>query len=486
MKNKRPLARVLVVDDEEGIRKSLRMILSYEGYEVFEAISAEEALSVLEETPAIDVVLLDIKLPGLSGLDLLAELKKKPFSPEVIMISGHGTIQLAVESTKLGAFDFLEKPLERDRVLLSLRNALNQNRLRRECLDLRRRAERKYELIGEHPVMKKLREDILRAAPTNATVLIYGESGTGKELIARAIHENSHRAREKFVQVNCAAIPEELIESELFGHEKGAFTGATEKKLGKFELADGGTIFLDEIGDMSLKTQSKVLRVLEQGEVQRVGSSKLIKVDVRVIAATNKNLQAEIQAGRFREDLYFRLNVIPIYSPPLREHREDIPLLIDYFCRLFAEENNFRPKKFSPEAIEAMMKYSWKGNVRELKNLIERLLIMVDSEVIEREHLPDYILEKSTLTLPDIKKIKTLQAFREAAERSFILAKLEENNWNIARTARAIGTPRSNLYKKMAQYGIKIMVGADEAVAPSGPSGSGGEESPNSTGQDGR
>lgn len=486
MKNKRPMARVLVVDDEEGIRKSLRMILSYEGYEVFEAITAEEALNLLEEVPGIDVILLDVKLPGLSGLDLLAEIKKKPLAPEVIMISGHGTIQTAVESTKLGAFDFLEKPLERDRVLLSLRNALNQNRLRRECLDWRRRAERKYELIGHHPVMKKLWEDILRAAPTNATVLIHGESGTGKELIARAIHENSLRAREKFVQVNCAAIPEELIESELFGHEKGAFTGATEKKIGKFELADGGTIFLDEIGDMSMKTQSKVLRVLEQGEVQRVGSSKIIKVDVRVIAATNKNLLAEIQAGRFREDLYFRLNVIPIYSPPLREHREDIPLLIEYFSRVFAEENNFRPKRFSPEAIEAMMKYSWKGNVRELKNLVERLLIMVDSEVVEKHHLPDYILEKSPLTIPDIKRAKTLQEFREAAEKSFILAKLEENGWNIAKTARAIGTPRSNLYKKMAQYGIKIVVGADEAVAPAGLSGSGGEESPNSKGQDGR
>lgn len=486
MKNKRPVARVLVVDDEEGIRKSLRMILSYEGYEVFEAIAAEEALSILEEIPGIDVILLDVKLPGLSGLDLLAEIKKRPLAPEVIMISGHGTIQTAVESTKLGAFDFLEKPLERDRVLLSLRNALNQNRLRRECLDWRRRAERKFELIGKHPVMKKLWEDILRAAPTNATVLIHGESGTGKELIARAIHENSLRTREKFVQVNCAAIPEELIESELFGHEKGAFTGATEKKIGKFELADGGTIFLDEIGDMSLKTQSKVLRVLEQGEVQRVGSSKIIKVDVRVIAATNKNLLAEIQAGRFREDLYFRLNVIPIHSPPLREHREDIPLLIEYFSRAFAEENNFRPKRFSLEAIEAMMKYSWKGNVRELKNLVERLLIMVDNEVIEKHHLPDYILEKSFLTIPDIRKTGTLQEFREAAEKSFILAKLEENNWNIAKTARAIGTPRSNLYKKMAQYGIKIVVGADEAVAPPGPSEPGGEESPNSPGQDGR
>jgi len=486
MKNKGPIARVLIVDDEEGIRKSLRMILSYEGYEVLEAADSEEALSLLEEVARIDVVLLDVKLPGRSGLDVLAEVKKRPFPPEVIMISGHGTIQTAVESTKLGAFDFLEKPLERDRVLLSLRNALNQNRLRREYFDLRCRTEKRYELIGHHPLMKKLWEDILRAAPTNATVLIHGESGTGKELIARAIHEHSLRAKEKFVQVNCAAIPEELIESELFGHEKGAFTGATEKKLGKFELADGGTIFLDEIGDMSLKTQSKVLRVLEQGEVQRVGSSRIIKVDVRVIAATNKNLLAEIRAGRFREDLYFRLNVIPITSPPLREHREDIPLLVDYFGRLFAEENNFRPKRFSAEALEAMKQYSWKGNVRELKNLVERLLIMVEGEVIEKYHLPDYVQGQTAVSLPVDKRAKTLQEFREAAEKAFILAKLEENNWNISKTARAIATPRSNLYKKMAQYGIKIVVGADEAVAPPSSADKGGEESPNSTGQDGR
>ncbi len=486
MKLNRPVARVLVVDDEPGIRQTLRMILTYENYEVFEAADAEQALALLEEKPAIDVLLLDVKLPGRSGLEVLAEVRKRPFPPEVVMISGHGTIQTAVESTKLGAFDFLEKPLERERVLLSLRNALNQTRLRRECLDWRRRAEKKYELIGNHPLMKKLWEDILRAAPTNATVLIHGESGTGKELIARAIHEHSLRAKEKFVQVNCAAIPEELIESELFGHEKGAFTGATEKKLGKFELADGGTIFLDEIGDMSLKTQSKVLRVLEEGEVQRVGSSRMVKVDVRVIAATNKNLPAEIQAGRFRDDLYFRLNVIPIYSPPLRDHREDIPLLIDYFCRLFAEENNFRPKKFSAEAVEAMMNYPWKGNVRELKNLVERLLIMVEDEVIKKHHLPDYLQSQASVRLPEVRQAKTLLEFREAAEKSFILAKLEENNWNISKTARAIGTPRSNLYKKMAQYGIKIVVGADEAVAPRSSARNEGEESPNSTGQDGR
>lgn len=314
--------KILVVDDEENIRKSLKMILEYEGYTFLEAADGEEALQKLEETVGLDLILLDIKMPGgRDGLEILKEIKNKPYSPEVIMISGQGTIQTAVEATKLGAFEFLEKPLHRDRVLLTMRNALNQNKLQRECLDLRRKAEKHYELVGNHPLMKKLWKELLLTAPTNATVLIYGESGTGKELIARAIHIHSLRAKENFVQVNCAAIPEELIESELFGHEKGSFTGATERKMGKFEQADGGTIFLDEIGDMSLKTQSKVLRVLEEGEVQRVGSSKINKVDVRVIAATNKDLKKEIEKGNFRDDLFFRLNVVPLYSPALREKK---------------------------------------------------------------------------------------------------------------------------------------------------------------------
>lgn len=384
MKN-RLKAKILVVDDEENIRKSLKMILEYEGWRFLEASDGEEALDIVKETVGLDLVLLDIKLPGMDGLEVLGEIKKKPYSPEVIMISGHGTIQTAVEATKLGAFDFLEKPLQRERVLLSIRNALNQSKLFREYLDLRKKAEKRYELIGNHASMKKLWREILKTASTNATVLIFGESGTGKELIARSIHSHSFRAKEKFVQVNCAAIPEELIESELFGHERGAFTGATEKKAGKFELADGGTIFLDEVGDMSLKTQSKVLRVLEEGEVQKVGSNKISKVDVRIIAATNKNLKKEIKEGKFREDLYFRLNVVPLYSPPLREKKEDIPLLIGYFCQLYAEENNFKLKKFSEDALEAMINYQWKGNVRELKNLVERLIIMNDGEIIEKK-----------------------------------------------------------------------------------------------------
>jgi len=484
MRNERK-AKVLVVDDEENIRKSLKMILEYEGYHFLEAGEGEEALRIFEETVGLDIILLDIKLPGKDGLEVLAEIKNKPYSPEVIMISGYGAIKTAVEATKLGAFDFLEKPLHRERVLLSIRNALNQNKLRRECLDLRKKAEKRYELIGNHPLMKKMWKEILKTAPTNATVLIFGESGTGKELIARAIHNHSLRAKEKFVQVNCAAIPEELIESELFGHEKGAFTGATERKTGKFEQADGGTIFLDEVADMSLKTQSKVLRVLEEGEVQKVGSNKISKVDVRVIAATNKDLQKEINEGRFRDDLYFRLNVVPLYSPSLREKKEDIPLLVEYFCTNFAEENNFKVKRFSDEAIEAMLKYQWKGNVRELKNVVERLIIMAEGDIIAKKDLPEQIRGEMRIYLPDPDKIKTLKEFRELAEKDFILSKLEENNWNISQTAREIDTPRSNLYKKLAQYGIKIMAGVGEAVAPSSRKKE-GEESPNSTGQDGR
>jgi two-component system nitrogen regulation response regulator NtrX len=484
MKSERS-ARILVIDDEENIRKSLKMILEYEGYEFFEAPTGEDGLEMLKETVGIDLVLLDIKMPGKDGLEVLAELKQKPYSPDVIMISGQGTIQAAVEATKLGAFDFLEKPLHRERVLISIRNALKQNSLTREYQDLKKRAEKHYELVGNHPVMKSLWKEILKIAPTNATVLVHGESGTGKELVARAIHANSLRAKEKFVQVNCAAIPEELIESELFGHEKGAFTGATEKKTGKFEQADGGTIFLDEIADMSLKTQSKVLRVLEEGEVQKVGSSRISKVDVRVIAATNKELRKEIQEGRFREDLFFRLNVVPLYSAALRERKEDIPVLVEYFSRAFAEENNFKAKKFSKDALEAMMNSPWKGNVRELKNTVERLMILTEKDTIEAKDLPEPFREECEVGLPAAGGVKTLREFRDIAERDFILARLEANNWNISQTARDIDTPRSNLYKKLEQYGIKITAGVGEAVAA--PSREGGEEeSPNSKGQDGR
>jgi len=485
MKN-RIKAKILVVDDEENIRKALRMILEYEGYAMLEASSGEEAMDIIDETVGLELVLLDIMLPGKSGLDIISELKQRPYSPEVIMISGHGTIQTAVESTKLGAFDFLEKPLHRERILLSIRNALNQNKLKRECLDLRQKSGKRYELVGNHPLMKTLWKDIQKAAKTNATILIFGESGTGKELIARAIHEQSLRKDEKFVQVNCAAIPEELIESELFGHVKGAFTGATEKKPGKFELADRGTLFLDEVADMSLKTQAKVLRILEEGEVQKVGSTKIHRVDVRIIAATNKDLKKAIKDGGFREDLFFRLNVIPIYSPALREKKEDVPLLVDYFTRNFVSDNNFRKKRFSDDALEAMMKYPWKGNVRELKNVVERMLIMTEGDVIQRKKLPERIKGEVQIYLPDVKGVKSLKDFRDLAEKEFILAQLKENEWNVSQTARAIDTPRSNLYKKLDTYGIKIRAGVGEVVASSSPTGGREEESPDSTGQDGR
>lgn len=475
--------KILVVDDEKNIRNSLKMIFEYEGYSVLEAEDGEKAMEVFEEAIGIDLILLDVKLPGKNGLEILKELKQKPFSPEVIMISGHGTVPTAVEATKSGAFDFLEKPLKRERVLLSVRNALSRKHLVRENINLRQKAEKQYQLVGHSPVMKKLWEEIKKIAPTNTTIMIYGESGTGKELIARAVHSRSRRAKEAFIQVNCAAIPEELIESELFGHVKGAFTGATEKKPGKFELADGGTIFLDEIADMSLKTQSKVLRILEEGEVQKVGSSKIDKVDVRVIAATNKDLKKEISRNNFREDLYFRLNVVPLYSPPLREKPEDIPLLVEYFAGLFVTDNNFKKKKFSQSALEAMKRHHWKGNVRELKNVVERLIVMSEKGTIEDKDLPEQIKGENKIFLPDMDEVKSLKEFREQAEKQYILARLKENDWNISRTARDIDTPRSNLYKKLDQHGIKITSGVGEVVASSQQEG---EESPNSTGQDGR
>ncbi len=484
--SKQRKAKILVVDDEENIRRSLKMILEYEGYSILEASSGEEALDAVEDIVGLDLVMLDIQLPGRDGLDVLAEIKKRPYTPEVIMVSGHGTVKTAVEATKLGAYDFIEKPLHRERVLLSIRNALSQKKLRRACVEFSRKAAKSYELIGGHPLMTTLWEDIKKAAPTQATVIIYGESGTGKELIARAIHQRSLRSKEPFVQVNCAAIPEELIESELFGHMKGAFTGATEKKLGKFELADGGSIFLDEIADMSLKTQAKVLRVLEEGEVQKVGSARIDTVDVRVIAATNKDLKQEIADGNFREDLFFRLNVVPITSPSLREKKEDIPLLVDYFCDYFVNESNFKRKRFSDEAIQTMIAYPWKGNVRELKNVIERLLIMSESDVIQKKDVAKHLTGNDKASLPVMQNIQKLKEFREIAEKEFILSKLEENDWNISQTARAIDTPRSNLYKKMEQYGIKIKTGVGEVVAASSRKREGGEESPNSTGQDGR
>jgi two-component system nitrogen regulation response regulator NtrX len=374
------------------------------------------------------------------------------------MISGHATVTTAVEATKLGAFDFIEKPLASERVLVTIRNALDRSRLADENRSLKRVMEVRHQIVGESSALKKVTDAIRRAAPTNATVLVTGESGAGKELVARAIHRNSLRSRERFVQVNCAAIPDDLIESELFGHEKGSFTGAVSQHKGKFEQADKGTIFLDEVGDMSLKTQAKVLRVLQEGEVERLGSSRTIKVDVRVIAATNKDLEEEIEKGTVREDLYFRLAVIPIYVPPLRERRDDIPLLVRHFVDLFSRDNNFRPKRVTPAAMEVLQRYRWKGNIRELRNTLERLIIMTPNDVVDVADLPES-LRAETPARPveaggDPVKAGTLREHKELSERQFLVNKLRETGWNISKTAELIDTPRSNLYKKLEQYHI--------------------------------
>jgi two-component system nitrogen regulation response regulator NtrX len=453
--------RILVVDDEAAIRDSMRMILEYEGYEFLGAPSGQDAITAVERDGP-DMVFLDIKMPGMDGLDVLGRIKAISDQLPVVMISGHGTVSTAVEATKLGAFDFIEKPLASDRVLLTIRNAIDQSRLRDENKSLRRAVEVRHEMVGASPSLKQIVDAVRRAAPTNATVLIQGESGVGKELVARMIHRNSLRSRERFVQVNCAAIPDELIESELFGHEKGSFTGATEKQIGKFEQADKGTIFLDEVGDMSLKTQAKVLRVLQEGEVERVGSARTLKVDVRVIAATNKDLEKEIEKGTFREDLFFRLSVIPIFVPPLRDRVEDIPLLARHFADQFARENNFRPKRFTAAAVEAMQRYRWKGNIRELRNTTERVIIMTSTDVIDVPDLPEPLRNEARVAPAPAgdgaqasESPGTLREFKESAERTFLVQKLRENAWNISKTAEAIGTPRSNLYKKLEQYNIR-------------------------------
>jgi two-component system nitrogen regulation response regulator NtrX len=444
--------RVLIVDDEESVRSSLRMIFDYEGYDVLLAANGPAGLKMAEqESP--DLVFLDIKMPQMDGLEVLKKLKAEEPSPPVVILSGHGTVKTAVEAVKLGAFDFIEKPPESERILIVARNALGQKRLVEENRRLKLSFDERYRMVGRSAALEKVWEAIRRAAPTNATVLLTGESGVGKELAARAIHRNSNRKDEAFVQVNCAAIPEELIESELFGHEKGSFTGATEKQIGKFELAHRGTIFLDEVGDMSLRTQAKVLRVLQEGEVERIGSQKTIQVDVRVIAATNRKLEEEIEAGRFREDLYFRLSVLPIRVPPLRERPEDVEPLVEHFVREFSTANNFKPRAFDAGAMEALRQHRWRGNVRELKNAIERLLIMAEGDEIGAEDVAG-VLRQPSGDAASLNAANTLRDFKEAAERAFLVAKLRESDWNISATAQAIGTPRSNLYKKLDQYGI--------------------------------
>jgi two-component system nitrogen regulation response regulator NtrX len=441
---------VLVVDDEGGIRESLSGILEDEGYEVLTSSSGEDAIGVIKEQSP-DLILLDIWLPGIDGIQTLEEIKTiKPELP-VIMISGHGNIEIAVKSTRIGAYDFLEKPLSLERVLISVKRAIERKTLEIENKALKQDMVKKWRLIGDSQKMKQLREQIDMAAQSNSRVLILGESGTGKELIAHLLHENSKRAEKPFIEVNCAAIPHELIESELFGHEKGSFTGAFERKKGKFELADEGTLFLDEVGDMSLPTQAKVLRVIETQEFQRVGGSRNIKVDVRIIAATNKDLREEEKDGAFREDLFYRLNVIPIVVPPLRERKEDIPALVEYFLEYFAFEYRQKPKKMTPEALKSLKSYDWPGNIRELRNVIERLVIMTPSNAIEPKNL---ILGDTEP--PDYFAIKTLRDARDAFERTFIIKRLEENNWNISKTAEVLQIERSNLHKKIKAYDIIV------------------------------
>jgi len=468
--------RILVIDDEAAIRDSLKMILEYEDYDFLGASSGPEGVALVKrESP--DLVVLDIKMPGMNGLETLAELRKVDEAVPVAMISGHGTITDAMQATRLGAFDFIEKPFTSERVLVTVAKGLEVRELRQENRELKLAMESRYEIVGNSPALRRVLEAVKRAAPTNATVLLLGESGVGKELVARTIHRNSPRAGQRFVQVNCAAIPEELIESELFGHEKGSFTGATEKQIGKFEQADRGTIFLDEVGDMSPKTQAKVLRVLQEQEVERLGSARTIKVDVRIIAATNKHLEDAIERGEFREDLYFRLNVIPVVVPPLRERREDIPALVQHFARLISDEHNMKPKRFDAAAIDALSRYRWRGNIRELRNQIERLMIMSAADVVRVDDLPADIragdsgarTPASLESQPAASGVTaaqatggasgggggTLREFKDAAERAYLVQKLRDNNWNISKTAEVIDTPRSNLYKKLEQYGIK-------------------------------
>ena len=470
--------RILVIDDEAAIRDSLKMILEYEDYQFVGAVSGQDGLATVQrERP--DAVLLDIKMPGMDGMEVLRKLHALDETLPVIMISGHGATATAVEAIKSGAVDFFDKPLSTERVIVTLRNVLKQSELVAENRDLKIAMESKYEIVGQSPALRTVLESVQRSAPTNATVLLLGESGVGKELVARTIHRNSPRAGQRFVQVNCAAIPEELIESELFGHEKGSFTGATEKQVGKFEQADRGTIFLDEVGDMSQKTQAKVLRVLQEQEVERLGSARTIKVDVRVIAATNKNLEEAIERGEFREDLYFRLNVIPIIVPPLRERREDIPRLVQHFAKRTAEEHNLKPKRFDSSAMDALSRYRWRGNIRELRNAVERLMIMTPGDAVRAEDLPadlrsgESSAARSPVASPESTGAAssgaatapkadsqgagagTLREFKDASERAYLVQKLRENNWNISKTAEIIDTPRSNLYKKLEQYGIK-------------------------------
>ncbi|HEY0705410.1 MAG TPA: sigma-54 dependent transcriptional regulator [Polyangia bacterium] len=467
---------VLIVDDEKNIRRTVRLVLEGEGFAVEEAASGEEALARLPDVEP-DIVLLDVQLTGMSGHDVLDGLKRVTIDrqPSVIMISGHGTLADAVRATKAGAYDFLEKPLDRERLMVTLRNAIERRAMVAEMADLRALTEGRWEMVGRSAAMAALFTQIAKVAPTRTRVLITGESGTGKELVARAIHRESALRTRPFVKVNCAAIPPELIESELFGHERGAFTGAVARKKGLFELADGGTIFLDEIGDMILSAQAKVLRVLQSGEFNRVGAEQTLKADVRVVAATNRDLQVAVARGQFREDLYFRLNVVPLRAPPLRDRAEDIPLLSQTFIAQICRENGLREKTVTPDALALLSAYPWPGNVRELRNVIERLVILSE-EIIGVGDLPEEIVAEAnrrsrpspttvtTVELPPEARSLPLREFRDLMERQYIRSKLDETNWNISRTAIVLGIERTNLHKKMRALGLSRDGRSDDAA----------------------
>ena len=456
-------ATILVVDDEKNIRRTLRMVLEGAGFDVVESEDAERALARIQEGD-VDLVILDVRLPQMSGIEALEKIRARRETERlpVLMVSGHASVAEAVQAVQMGATDFFEKPLERERVLVSVRNALKTWQLEREIARLRADAHERYEMIGESQVMQRLFAEIEKVAPTKGRVLIAGESGTGKELIARAVHRLSPRADGPFIKVNCAAIPAELIESELFGYERGAFTGAQQRKKGMFELADGGTLFLDEIGDMSVNAQAKVLRALQSGEITRVGSEKTTAVDVRVLAATNKELEEEVAEGRFREDLYFRLNVVPLRSPSLRERRADIPILARSFLRDFCRDNGFPEKEVEADVLEALAARSWPGNVRELKNVVERMVIL-SGDAITLDDLPaegrlgelDDLPEPDLPSTSDAGERLTLREYRERAECAYIRKTLDETGWNISRAAVQLGVERTNLHKKMRSYGIK-------------------------------
>ena len=446
--------RVLVVDDEQGIRGALQQLLEYEEIEVRTASSGAEGLEMYAEFHP-HLVILDVKMAGLDGLETLSRIRTMDPTAQVVMISGHGTIQTAVEATQLGAYDFLEKPLDTDRILLTLRNALGHVALESENQRLRSNVEGRYAIVGESRAIENVLSTIEKVAPTPARVLITGENGSGKELVARGIHAGSPRVDKPFVEVNCAAIPSELIESELFGHMKGSFTGAFADRTGRFEQADGGTLFLDEVGDMSLAAQAKVLRALQEGVVTRIGAPKSIKVDVRVIAATNKKLEEEIAEGNFREDLYYRLNVVPIAVPALRERRDDIPLLIAYFVADLTQQGGLPKKRFAAAALDTLRHRDWPGNVRELRNAVERLLILAPGNGVEVADVERLTRSSSDTMVGDLVSCETFEEFKQAAEKAFLTRKLQENDWNVSETARKLAMPRSNLYKKIDKYGLQ-------------------------------